>query len=115
MLDQLMGPERNVALDKRTNRKRHHTDPDQCKFHLAGLSPADAFKNTKSETRTESSTDNPDNAVSNNAECAAGAELCPTVSGEEDLIDWILDRRAINTVLNLDHLPPRALKGVKTK
>jgi hypothetical protein len=48
MLDQLMGPERNVALDKRTNRKRHHTDPDQCKFHLAGLSPADAFKNTKS-------------------------------------------------------------------
>jgi hypothetical protein len=48
MLDQLMGPERNVALDKRTNRKRHHTDADQCKFFIAGLSPVNAFKNTKS-------------------------------------------------------------------
>ena len=48
MLDELMGPERNVPLDKRTNRKRHFTDPDICKFYICGLSPHFLFKNTKS-------------------------------------------------------------------
>jgi len=48
MLDELMGPERNVPLDQRTNRKRHFTDPDTCKYYICGLSPHLLFKNTKS-------------------------------------------------------------------
>ncbi|KAG5188699.1 hypothetical protein JKP88DRAFT_25649, partial [Tribonema minus] len=49
LLDQLMGRERDVPLDKRTNRKRHFTDDDVCKFHLVGLCPYALFNNTKSD------------------------------------------------------------------
>jgi len=49
LLDQLMGNERDVKLDERTNKKRHFTDEDVCKYHLCGLSPYTLFRNTKSD------------------------------------------------------------------
>mmetsp|Transcript_20647 Transcript_20647/g.30546 ORF Transcript_20647/g.30546 Transcript_20647/m.30546 type:complete len:313 (+) Transcript_20647:86-1024(+) len=49
LLDQLMGKERNVPLNERTNRRRHFSDSDVCKFHLVGLCPYALFSNTKSE------------------------------------------------------------------
>uniref|UniRef100_A0A7S0N5A5 Luc7-like protein n=1 Tax=Pyramimonas obovata TaxID=1411642 RepID=A0A7S0N5A5_9CHLO len=48
MLEELMGPERDVPLHLRTNRKRQFSDPEVCKYYLCGLSPSFIFKNTKS-------------------------------------------------------------------
>ena len=39
LLDQLMGQERDVALDKRTGKCTMFYDDHICKFHVAGLSP----------------------------------------------------------------------------
>jgi RNA-binding protein Luc7-like 2 len=49
LLDQLMGLERDVKLDERTNKARHFSDDDVCKYHLCGLSPYTLFRNTKSD------------------------------------------------------------------
>lgn len=48
MLEELMGPERDVPHHLRTNRKRQFSDPEVCKYYLCGLSPHMLFKNTKS-------------------------------------------------------------------
>eukprot|EP00884_Botryococcus_braunii_P012728 jgi/Botrbrau1/21456/Bobra.0216s0064.1 len=49
MLDELMGRERDVPLDERTNRGYKFSDPEVCKHALAGLCPYGLFKNTKSD------------------------------------------------------------------
>lgn len=46
MLDEMMGPERNVDLDKVTGRRRQFADPDVDKHHLAGCSPYALFRGT---------------------------------------------------------------------
>lgn len=53
LLDQLMGTERDVSLDKRTNKKRHFSDDDVCKHYLCGLAPFSLFRNTKSDLTPE--------------------------------------------------------------
>lgn len=52
LLDQLMGEERDVPLEQRTNRKRHFSDPEVCKYYICGLCPYQLFKNTKSDLGT---------------------------------------------------------------
>lgn len=47
MLDQLMGQERDVPLEHRTNRVRQFHDDDVCKFYLCGLD-LHLFRNTRS-------------------------------------------------------------------
>lgn len=49
LLDELMGKERNVPLDKRTGKSLRFSDPEVCKYALAGLCPYGLFKNTKSD------------------------------------------------------------------
>jgi hypothetical protein len=49
MLDQLMGGERDVALDKRTNKVKQFHEPDICKHLLCGICPHDSFRTTKSD------------------------------------------------------------------
>ncbi|KAK9828557.1 hypothetical protein WJX72_000748 [[Myrmecia] bisecta] len=49
MLDELMGKERDVPLEKRTNRGLKFTDREVCKYALAGLCPYGLFRNTKSD------------------------------------------------------------------
>ena len=49
LLDQLMGEERDVPLEKRKNRKRHFSDPEVCKYYICGLCPYQLFKTTKSD------------------------------------------------------------------
>jgi len=44
-----MGRDRDVPLDEKSDRVRHFSDDDICKFHLAGLCPYQLFKNTKSD------------------------------------------------------------------
>ena len=46
MLDEMMGPQRNVDLDKVTGRRRQFADPDVDKHHLAGCSPYALFRGT---------------------------------------------------------------------
>ncbi len=48
-LDELMGRERDVPMDRRTNRKLRFDDPEVCKYAIAGLCPYGLFKNTKSD------------------------------------------------------------------
>lgn len=49
LLDELMGKERNVPLDLRTGQSLKFSDPEVCKYALAGLCPYGLFKNTKSD------------------------------------------------------------------
>lgn len=49
LLDQLMGQERNVQVDKRKGLRRKFSDEDIDKFYLCGCSPYELFKNTKSD------------------------------------------------------------------
>ena len=49
LLDELMGKERNVPLEKRSGRGLRYYDPEVCKLALAGLCPYGLFKNTKSD------------------------------------------------------------------
>lgn len=49
MLDELMGKERDVPLEKRSGRGVRYDDPEVCKYALAGLCPYGLFKNTKSD------------------------------------------------------------------
>ncbi|KAK9844094.1 hypothetical protein WJX81_004357 [Elliptochloris bilobata] len=49
LLDELMGRERNVPLDKRTGKSLKFSDPEVCKYALAGLCPYGLFKNTRSD------------------------------------------------------------------
>ncbi len=49
LLDELMGRERNVPLEKRSGRAMRYSDPEICKLALAGLCPYGLFKNTKSD------------------------------------------------------------------
>lgn len=49
MLDELMGKERDVPLDRRKNSGTRFDDPEVCKYALAGLCPYGLFKNTKSD------------------------------------------------------------------
>jgi hypothetical protein len=49
MLDELMGKERDVPLEERTNRGYTFSDKEVCKYALAGLCPYGLFKNTKSD------------------------------------------------------------------
>lgn len=49
MLDELMGKERDVPLEKRSGRGVRYYDPEVCKYALAGLCPYGLFKNTKSD------------------------------------------------------------------
>lgn len=51
MLDQLMGSERDVPLDQRTNRTRQFYDDDVCKYYLCGFD-VHLFKNTRSADET---------------------------------------------------------------
>ena len=44
MLDEMMGPERNVNLTERTGKTRHFTDENVDKFHVAGCSPYFLFR-----------------------------------------------------------------------
>jgi hypothetical protein len=46
MLDEMMGPERNVELDKRTGKERHFTDANTDKLFIAGCSPYHLFRGT---------------------------------------------------------------------
>ncbi len=48
MLDELMGKERDVPLDKRTNRKMQFNDPEVCKYELVACCPNQLFVNTRS-------------------------------------------------------------------
>ena len=47
MLDELMGDERDVPLEQRTNKKRHYTDYDVCTYYICGFD-VNVFRNTKS-------------------------------------------------------------------
>jgi len=47
MLDEMMGPERNIDLDKVTGRRRRFDDDDVDKHHLAGCSPYRLFQGSK--------------------------------------------------------------------
>ncbi|ETN69811.1 ADP-specific Phosphofructokinase/Glucokinase conserved region [Necator americanus] len=47
MLDELMGPKRNVELGKDT--KVTFDDPDICKYYIVGFCPHDMFVNTKAD------------------------------------------------------------------
>lgn len=49
MLDELMGKERDVPLEKRSGRGVMYYDSEVCKYALAGLCPYGLFKNTKSD------------------------------------------------------------------
>ncbi|KAK9786671.1 hypothetical protein WJX73_003841 [Symbiochloris irregularis] len=49
MLDELMGKERNVPLTERTGRALKFSDPEICKYNLAGLCPYGLFRNTRSD------------------------------------------------------------------
>ena len=49
LLDQLMGQERNVEVEKRKGLRRRFSDDDIDKFYLCGCSPYELFKNTKSD------------------------------------------------------------------
>lgn len=52
MLDELMGKERDVPLEKRSGKGLRYHDPEICKYALAGLCPYGLFKNTKSDLGT---------------------------------------------------------------
>lgn len=45
---QLMGKERNVPLEERSNRELHFWDDEVCKHAICGLCPYTLFSNTKS-------------------------------------------------------------------
>jgi RNA-binding protein Luc7-like 2 len=49
MLDELMGKERDVPLDRRTNKVIKFNDSSVCKHQLAGLCPNTLFRNTRSD------------------------------------------------------------------
>jgi hypothetical protein len=49
MLDELMGKERDVPLDKRQNKPLEFDDPAVCKYELVALCPNRLFRNTKSD------------------------------------------------------------------
>lgn len=49
MLDELMGKERDVPLDKRQNKPLEFDDPAVCKYELLALCPNRLFRNTKSD------------------------------------------------------------------
>lgn len=63
LLDELMGKERNVPLDERTGKSLRFSDPEVCKYALAGLCPYGLFKNTKSDLGA------PLSCVANTAAC----------------------------------------------
>ncbi|KAJ1475203.1 hypothetical protein T484DRAFT_1829281 [Baffinella frigidus] len=48
-MDALMGKERDVPVDKRTNRIIQYNDEEVDKFWIAGLSPYVIFRNTRSD------------------------------------------------------------------
>lgn len=48
MLDELMGKERNVPLEERSNKELHFWDDEVCKYAICGLCPYTLFSNTKS-------------------------------------------------------------------
>lgn len=49
LLDELMGKERDVSLDKRSNKRLRYDDKEVCPYDLAGICPHGLFKNTKSD------------------------------------------------------------------
>ncbi len=49
LLDELMGQERNLEEQHKRHHVRHFSDADICKFYIAGVSPYNLFKNTKSD------------------------------------------------------------------
>jgi hypothetical protein len=49
MLDELMGKERDVPLDRRSNKVIKFTDSMVCKHALSGLCPNTLFTNTRSD------------------------------------------------------------------
>ena len=49
MLDELMGKERDVPIDKRKGAGLKFYDPSVCKYDLCGLCPYQLFPNTKSD------------------------------------------------------------------
>ncbi|CAM9837668.1 unnamed protein product, partial [Laminaria digitata] len=49
LLDQLMGRERDIPVEKRINRVRRVWDDDICKPYLCGLCPYVDFRNTRSD------------------------------------------------------------------
>lgn len=49
MLDELMGKERDVPLDRRQNKALQFDDKDICKYELVALCPNRLFRNTKSD------------------------------------------------------------------
>ena len=50
MMDELMGKERDVALEERETKEQHVDDPDVDRFFLCGCSPYELLRGTKSET-----------------------------------------------------------------
>ena len=49
LLDELMGKDRDVPLEKRSTKKMRYDDPSVCKYQLGGLCPHRLFKNTRSD------------------------------------------------------------------
>lgn len=49
ILDQLMGGDRDLLPDQKTNRQMHFSDDKVCKFYICGLCPHELFTNTKSD------------------------------------------------------------------
>jgi len=49
LLDELMGRDRNLLPDERTNTEMRFDDNQVCKFFICGFCPHDLFTNTKSD------------------------------------------------------------------
>jgi hypothetical protein len=76
LLDELMGKERNVPLDERTGQSLKFSDPEVCKYALAGLCPYGLFKNTKSDLGA------PPGTTPLAAGCVSGKQTTPQQSPE---------------------------------
>ena len=49
LLDQLMGPNRNLGSDEQPVSQANWRDDDVCPYYLCGFCPNDLFVNTKSD------------------------------------------------------------------
>jgi len=63
LLDELMGKERDVPPEHKSNRVRKFHDDDICKYELCGLCPYSLFKNTRSDLGMCKYTDHGDESV----------------------------------------------------
>ncbi len=49
LLDELMGPDRNLGQNEKNHNRRNFNDDTVCKYYLCGFCPHDLFTNTKSD------------------------------------------------------------------